>query len=234
MFTLKMNVNGVTRSLQLLVDSLSPRALKKPLSEISKAKQAEVRQRFEQSGPGWEPRAVSTMKQEAGRIDRAERESQVRSGKRLGQVLSSQLKVALKRGAKASTIDKRRLEIAVLRELRGGDVSTFDVRLRGAYDAASATAREEARQRLFARSLKSREKVTGRLLGRLANSIKAQVDGTKLVVLSEVKWSGVHNDGGAVGRGATVPERTFLEWTEADYTTATEAFERHMLKAVEG
>ena len=62
---------------------------------------------------------------------------------------------------------------------------------------------------------------SGRLLGGLAGSIRAKISGGTLTLESRVPWAGVHNEGGKVGNGATVPARPFLEWTEADFDEFT-------------
>lgn len=43
------------------------------------------------------------------------------------------------------------------------------------------------------------------------------VQGVQVVkAMSKVPWSGAHNEGGAVGNGATVPERNFLRIDASD------------------
>lgn len=49
-----------------------------------------------------------------------------------------------------------------------------------------------------------------KLLGKLANAFTARLQSAAVVVENAVKWSRVHNEGGRVGNGATVPERRFL------------------------
>jgi len=49
-----------------------------------------------------------------------------------------------------------------------------------------------------------------KLLGKLANAFTARLQTAAVVVENAVKWSRVHNEGGRVGNGATVPERRFL------------------------
>jgi phage gpG-like protein len=241
MLTLKMDVGGVTRSLQLLADNLTPVKLRAPLREISKDKQAEVRQRFEQGGPGWAPRAPATQTRAIRTLDKLQRAAQGRSGAVLEGDLRKQLGRAISRGAKASTIDRRRLEIALLRELRGADTSSLEPAIRAAYGSASRKQREQSAGRLFQRALKAHGKalkndrrLSGRPLGQLANSIQAKIEGVTLTVKSSVKWSKVQNEGGRVGNGAVLPARPFLEWTAADLEKAVATFERHMIKAIVG
>jgi phage gpG-like protein len=49
-----------------------------------------------------------------------------------------------------------------------------------------------------------------KLLGKLANAFSARLQSAAVVVENAVKWSKVHNEGGRVGNGTTVPERRFL------------------------
>lgn len=53
-----------------------------------------------------------------------------------------------------------------------------------------------------------------RLLGRLSSAVNTSVRGGKLVVESQIKWAGVHQRGGTAGRGARIPAREFLWWSE--------------------
>lgn len=48
------------------------------------------------------------------------------------------------------------------------------------------------------------------LLGKMANAFVAKIQGGAVYVANVVAWSRVHNEGGRVGNGATVPERRFL------------------------
>lgn len=232
MLTLKMNVDGVTRTLQLLSDSLSQAKLKKPLSAISKTKQAEVRQRFEQGGPGWAPRSPATL----GRLE--ERSTGSARGAVAGAI-GSELKRTLARASKganvkASTLARRRLERAVIQRLRGREEGILGAEIRATIGAASDQERARAEARVAARVARTREKVTGRLLGRLANSIRAKIDDGRLILESSVEWSAAQNSGGAVGNGVTLPPRTFLEWTSSDIEKAAEVFRQHMIDAVVG
>jgi phage gpG-like protein len=49
-----------------------------------------------------------------------------------------------------------------------------------------------------------------KLLGRLPGALTTKIERRRLLVSSLVSWSGVHQDGGRVGRGAKVPARPFL------------------------
>lgn len=49
-----------------------------------------------------------------------------------------------------------------------------------------------------------------RLLGKLPTAVRYRSDADEVSATSRVPWSGVHQDGGRVGRGAEVPARPFL------------------------
>lgn len=52
-------------------------------------------------------------------------------------------------------------------------------------------------------------------LGKLTGAVAYTADATAVRGTSRVLWSGVHQDGGAVGRGARLPARPFL-WISDD------------------
>lgn len=49
-----------------------------------------------------------------------------------------------------------------------------------------------------------------RVLGKLPAALKVGARSGLVYVESRVRWSGAHQDGGKVGRGAVLPERRFL------------------------
>lgn len=53
-------------------------------------------------------------------------------------------------------------------------------------------------------------------LGSVARQIVWDVEGNSVKALSRVPWSGVHNEGGSVGNGASVPRRNFLRIDASD------------------
>jgi phage gpG-like protein len=52
-------------------------------------------------------------------------------------------------------------------------------------------------------------------LGRLTGAVSYTADATAVRGTSRVLWSGVHQDGGTVGRGSRIPSRPFL-WISDD------------------
>lgn len=53
-----------------------------------------------------------------------------------------------------------------------------------------------------------------KILGRLPTALQTVSDRQRVAMRSRVAWSGVHQDGGRVGRGAKIPARPFL-WASA-------------------
>ncbi|MFO0578694.1 MAG: hypothetical protein U1A78_32225 [Polyangia bacterium] len=72
-------------------------------------------------------------------------------------------------------------------------------------------------ERVERREQRAQQKIaqveSGQLLGQIANSIAVDFDKSKWEMFSRIPWAGAHNEGARVGRGATLPPRTFLEWT---------------------
>jgi phage gpG-like protein len=58
-----------------------------------------------------------------------------------------------------------------------------------------------------------------RLLGRLPGAVSIAASADAVRAVSKVPWSGVHQHGGRVGRGARIPARTFLYFSP-DYLRA--------------
>ncbi|MGL5361487.1 MAG: phage virion morphogenesis protein [Bosea sp. (in: a-proteobacteria)] len=59
-----------------------------------------------------------------------------------------------------------------------------------------------------------------RLLGRLTSATFTKVSRSALTLESRVKWSQIHQQGGKAGRGARIPERRFLWWSNELLTEA--------------
>lgn len=63
---------------------------------------------------------------------------------------------------------------------------------------------------------RGRRRRSRRLLGRLPQAVKMFVSTDSVAAVSRVPWSGVHQDGGKVGRGATIPKREFM-WLSPNF-----------------
>lgn len=64
------------------------------------------------------------------------------------------------------------------------------------------------------RSKRRRKIRRRRLLGRLSTAVVTRVERGGLLVQSQIAWSEVHQSGGTVGRGAKIPARPFLWWSQ--------------------
>jgi phage gpG-like protein len=49
-----------------------------------------------------------------------------------------------------------------------------------------------------------------KLMGKLPTALTSKVTRTGVSLISRAKWSGVHQDGGRAGQGASIPARPFL------------------------
>ncbi len=67
-------------------------------------------------------------------------------------------------------------------------------------------------------------------LGRIASSIKAEIEKGSLTLESAIDWAGVHNDGGTGNHGAKIPKRTFLEWTPERIAMFIEIAQNYVLE----
>lgn len=84
-------------------------------------------------------------------------------------------------------------------------------------------------------TLKSRRKARKRgkrpakgVLGKLSRAVRVTAGRDFLRETSLIPWSGVHQDGAKVGRGATVPQRTFLYFSNQFLDLTTEAIQTHV------
>ena len=119
----------------------------------------------------------------------------------------------------------------VLRELRGILRTDLEIYARheespdGRWPARASTTTDRYRHRSSIRktpALKKRiRRQRKRLLGMLPKVIHLRVGGNHLLAISKVPWSGVHQEGGVVGRGSVLPARphVFISDTFFDYAT---------------
>ncbi|MCG8422240.1 MAG: phage virion morphogenesis protein [Proteobacteria bacterium] len=93
---------------------------------------------------------------------------------------------------------------------------------------AQATRRKQARGR-------SGRRRTQRMLGRLPRLATVRVVGRDtLVARSRVRWARVHQEGGRVGHGATIPPRVWLYFGEDFVDDLEQAVVRYLAGAWEG
>jgi len=92
--------------------------------------------------------------------------------------------------------------------------------------AASTVAQRRAAK---ARGRKSRP--VRNALGKLPRSVVVRYNRQVLKIESKVPWSGVHQDGGSVGRGATVPAREHVYFSAQALDRIVERLAQHIAEA---
>ena len=73
---------------------------------------------------------------------------------------------------------------------------------------------------------RQRRRLTRRPLGRLITAVTYSASNAGVFATSRVPWSGVHQNGGKVGRGAVIPARPFLWLSDRIVARAVEVLER--------
>jgi len=208
---LSVDATAGRRRLELIVRTLTD--LQPPLKIFGAYLRAKFKDRFAAEGPGWPPLAQSTghrlLQSYTGKVTRV---GKLRESPRL-----KRLRRQLQRDVRAERLDSRVL-LAFERATRstGGGALGEAVRhyatgkryARELANLAKALDRAQAGKRRKQRRAISKHH---HLLGRLASTIKARLEGNAVVVGSFVPWAGVHNLGGSGGHGAVIPKRTFAE-----------------------
>lgn len=91
---------------------------------------------------------------------------------------------------------------------------------------------------LRARASKSRKRVKGpnrKLLNSLPNrTVQLRASGSALVAYSKVPWAGIHQYGGTAGRGAKIPARPFLWFSDEFLALARETVLNRLSRAWRG
>ena len=204
--TLHYEDGGVRKALDLAVDSLKD--LAPILRRFAKWMRPEVDAVFAAQGPGWAPRADDSPTTREGAQERIAEAARARGQQKLRLKLRQDLRRAQRRLAsgkgKEKTVDGRYVALKELERIAAGGSKD--------YSLLSGRKGEKLRERL-GRAESDAEKEQGQVLGRIAGSIKARVQGSTLEIYSSIPWAGIHNEGGTAGRGAKIPARTFLEWT---------------------
>jgi phage gpG-like protein len=220
---LSVDTTAGRRRVEVLVGALTD--LRQPLRSFGGYLRAKFKEHFAAEGPGWAPLAQSTahrmIHSYTGRVTRGGRLRETPGLKRL--------RAQLKRDVVAGRVD-----IAAFWALKSATRSTgggqlgeairFHLQGKGRkYERTLQRAAKDLDRAHAGKRQKQQRAITKHthLLGKLASTIKAQLQGSTLVVGSFVPWAGVHNEGGPVGHGAMVPARTFasLEPDDVDMFT---------------
>lgn len=230
---LSVDTTAGRRRIEVLVGALTD--LRQPLRAFGAYLRAKFKAHFAAEGPGWAPLAQSTahrmIHSYTGRITQGGRLRETPTLKRLrGQ---------LKRDVVAGRVD-----IAAFWALSSATRSTGGGRLGEAirfhihgksrkYEGALKRLAGDLNRAHDGKQRKQKRAITkhSHLLGKLASTIKAQLQGSTLVVGSFVPWAGVHNEGGPVGHGAVVPERRFAELEPEDVDEFTKRLIERAIRA---
>lgn len=241
-----------TSGLDAIFDRLRDRAkdVESVLREFStEHKQPEVQARFDNEGPDWPARKAETAKRAPFRNlsaedravlrkipggDQVQKLAALRLNRKLGRELRRAEKMRMGRIVKAHRSKREKAAASADRAIarRREVIAEFARIVAGGSTAPTGNkAADKRTQKLMERFGRAEKRAAGKVLGRIAQSIKASVAGGKLTLKSEIEWAGVHNKGGMVGRGAEIPERTFLEWTEEDIRILGDMLREHLLTA---
>lgn len=208
------------------------RALNKALKIWNGYFRRRIANYFAEQGPGWSPRKVSTDAIAAARESSARNLSE----HRLRRKLTRELRRAQKRldAGKGTTSSVQR-RAAVLREFErqvaGGDVGAGVKLKMGSKEQAIAgltgsmkgsKALQKSIAGLKERKARAEIEASGRVLGRIAQSIKTKYGTLELEVSSHIPWAGAQNEGATVGHGAQLPARPFLYVTAEDVAVLVE------------
>lgn len=258
MLTLKLNVDGLERKLSLMVDALSD--LEKPLARAGGILRAEAKKSFASRGPGWPALSDETEKRKPSMKALGFYSLNDRKRSRADTVTTedNKLQRALARAEKAKTdkaqqkalaaADVHRSNLETLQRAYGAALRTSDTsalvavarkelrrrKIRGAAMRAARQIEDETERRRVARLGSTRYRRDARsldMLGSLRDSISLYVTEQSVSVFSHSMWAGVHNDGGRAGNNATIPKRTFLEFTDRSLGRIVDLLKEQLISA---
>ena len=216
LLTISVEVEGAKRELNLLARRFSD--LLPVMGAFSAYMREDVQRVFDTEGAGqWPARKEATAeaykRSIAGRIERVERNkyrglsSRLQAEKRRAiKTASKPAKSEKKTERRQRAIERKESQIAeVARLAAGGELKP----------QGQAGLYKRVERRIVQSQTKIQAIKEGKTLGRIAQSCTVEFDRKNWSMRSVIPWAGVHNEGGRVGHGATVPKRTFLEWTNA-------------------
>lgn len=174
---------------------------------------ADSRERFAAGGPGWAPREQSD-EETAAHVARAIEAAKGGAVEVIKKKLNKDLLRAQKKASLETVEHHRALVRDFARQVEGGLRGFSLVKPTDDKKLAKKLASVEKRLGRTHDKLVDRAKTDkGRLLGALSRANRPSSKGLHGEVRNMVKFSGVQNDGGQVGNGATLPARPFLSVT---------------------
>lgn len=222
------------RRIELIVRALTD--LQPPLRAFGAYLRSKFKGRFDAEGPGWPALAQSTGHELINRFTgRITRTGQLRETSRLKQL----------RARLQQDVRKERLDARVLTAFELATRSTGGGALGSAIRLYADGQRYAGELRRIAKALDrahegKRSKQSRaisrhhRLLGKIRSTIKARLEDGGIRVGSFISWAGVHNEGGPVGHGATVPARTFAELESDDVDVFAKLLLERGIRSVDG
>lgn len=231
-FWIHVNTTNADRKFKLLVDA--SKDLSPALKQFGKYLRNRTAERFKNEGPGWPKLADSTRERlEHTRTARITTQGTIR--KSALKVLEHRIRKDIRKGT-ASRAARAELNVLSKRDARTQKIA---LRLLGqgtiGKTAKAVANLERDVERHGSKSDKQkrggkRQSDKHKLLGRLAATIRSRVSKHQLIVESIVPWAGVHNDGGAAGRGSQIPKREFLKLEEGDVRVLAQLLEAQLVE----
>lgn len=234
MITLKYSDGGVEKSLEIMADSFSE--LRPVMARFTKFMRGEVDKVFASGGDGeWPER--SEQAQAKFESTKAARIEKIEAGKynSLRASLRSEKRRAERRAAKTPQSNSK------LTASRQRAVLRYEAKLAELEKYAATGEKSAGNKKLYERIGRREQRAeqkkaaveSGQLLGSIANSIKVDFDAKHWEMFSSIPWAGAHNEGAVVGHGATLPARTFLEWTPRRLEKFVEMANQYVLERAE-
>lgn len=179
---------------------------------------AKTQERFQAEGPGWpEKKGKDSARVFSEDLVKRTADSQLRR-KLFNEYQRSSRRYMRGRGS-VRAMDRRWAVLKEFERQAAGGVGAL---------AASTDARlEKSVAGLRKRHERALGKARGKLLGRIAQSIRSKSKRYSAEVWSEVPWSGIHNEGGVAGHGAKVPKRQFLDIDDHDLEVLKNMIDEH-------
>lgn len=218
MITLKYVDGGVEQSLEIMAESFAE--LRPVMAPYTRWMRQEIDKVFASNGNGeWAERSEAAEQRfdasKAGRISKIEagkynslrgalRTEKRKAERRLAKTPRSSSKLTERRQRAVAKYEAMQLE---LERYASGGARGEEKGLRKFYG------RVERREQRAQKKIEAVE--SGQLLGSIANSLSVRFDKRSWEMFSNIKWAGIHNEGGRAGNNAEIPIRTFLEWTPA-------------------
>lgn len=234
MIVLRYSDGGTEKSLQILADSFSE--LRPVFGKYTRYMREEIDKVFSSQGEGeWEERSEGA--QERYDASKEARIAKIEAGKynSLRSALRSEKRRAERRAAKTPASNSK------LTQSRQRSVLRYEAKLAELEKYAATGEKTAGNKKLYERAGRREARAeqkkaaveSGQLLGQIANSIKVDFDSKHWEMFSRIPWAGIHNEGGQAGNNATIPARTFLEWTPKRLEKFVEMANQYLLSRAE-